>query len=387
MKRLLCIALILALGGLTFGQATTTTRVSPKTAKVMGMGGSFRVFSTGYDTFFGNPAGLATKEGSLTMADVAAWAYFKPTQENIAKVQALMNGSASSSEMLSSIADWITNNGLGAGASLGLGWAGKGFGLGFNLTTDEVASGSALLSDKLQSRTQGTAVVGLAFPINLGPINIRLGADARAYYLLDAMPATGWPFASILTSVLSGGSGSSPMTAIRDLEVVGGYGFAIDGGATIGIGPLVVGAMVRDYGFEFHMDSSKTVGDLIDAKMVPLGGTDAYIIMPVILAGASLQFKFGNFLAPALYIEAEDPIALVTEGVDGLWTKVHAGAEVKLLNFISARAGINKGWISVGAGLDLLFLEVDAALFTEEMGINPGDFGRTGIAIQAALRF
>ena len=370
------------MGFVAFGQ-TSTSRLSPKTAKVMGMGGAFRVFSTGYDTFFGNPAGFAAKEGSLTIADLAAWAYFKPSQDNLTKAQAIMDGSASNSEMGSYIADWAINNGFGAGASLGLGWAGKGFGLGFNLATDEVAMGNSLLSAKLQARIQGTAVAGLAFPFSLGPVNFRIGADARAYYLIDSDPATGWPFGTILTNFFTNGKQVEP--TIRDLAVVGGYGFAFDGGATVGIGPLVVGAMIRDYGLQFNRGST-TLGTIIDNKMVPLEGTDAYIILPVVLAGASLQFKFGNFLAPALYVETEDPVGLVTNGFDTIWTKVHAGAEVKLFNFLSARAGINKGWISVGAGLDLLFLEIDAALFTEEMGINPGDFGRTGIAVQAAIR-
>jgi hypothetical protein len=382
MKRLICIALILSLGCVAFGQ-TTTSRLSPKTAKVMGMGGAFRVFSTGYDTFFGNPAGFATAEGSLTIADLAAWAYFKPTEENLAKLQAIMDGSTSQSDAAFTIADWVTSNGFGAGASMGLGWAGKGFGLGFNLTTDEVASGSSLVGSTLQSRTQGTAVAGIAFPFSLGPVNFRIGADARAYYLLDSSPSTGWPFGTMLTNYFAT---KDVETTVRDLEVVGGYGFAFDGGATVGIGPLVVGAMVRDYGLEFYRGTT-TVGTIIDDQMVPIEGTDAYIILPVVLAGASLQFNFGNIVAPALYVEAEDPVALVTDGFDTIWTKVHAGAEVKLFNFLSARAGINKGWISVGAGVDLLFLEVDAALFTEEMGINPGDFGRTGVALQAAIRF
>ena len=380
-KKLICIALILALGGMAFGQATTS-RVSPKTARVMGMGGAFRVFSTGYDTFFGNPAGFATREGSLTIADLAAWAYFKPTAANIAKLQGIMDGSITSqTEIGFSIADWVTSNGLGAGASLGLGWAGKGFGLGFNLTTDEVAMGSSIVGSTLQSRTQGTAVAGLAFPFSLGPVNFRIGADARAYYMLDSSPASGWPFGTILTNFFD--NGQKVDLTIRDLAVVGGYGFAFDGGATIGIGPLVVGAMVRDYGLQFNR-SSTTLGTILDNRMVPLEGTDAYIILPVVLAGASLQFKFGDFVAPALYVEAEDPVALVTYGFDTIGTKLHAGAEVKLFNLLSARAGINKGWISVGAGLDLLFLEIDAAIFTEEMGINPGDFGRTGIKIGRA---
>ncbi|HEY9054637.1 MAG TPA: hypothetical protein VIO60_07440 [Rectinemataceae bacterium] len=382
MKRTISIALILlALGGFAFGQ-TVTSMLSPKTAKVMGMGGSFRVFSTGYDSFFGNPAGFATPKGSLTIADLATWAYFKPTPENIDKALAIANGETTDSETASYISDWTINNGLGVGASAGLGWAGKGFGLGVNLTTDEVAYGSSFLSATLKSRTQATAVAGLALPIKLGPVNFRLGADARAYYMLDSEPSTGWPFAPIAAQIIGGGDAE---TAIRDLEVTGGYGFAFDAGATIGIGPLMVGAMLKDYGLEYYRDTT-TLGAIMDEQMVPLEGTDAYIILPTFLVGAGLQFNLGNFLAPSLFVEAEDPIELFTEGFDGIWTKVHAGAEVKLFNFISARAGINKGWISVGAGVDLLFLEVDAALFTEEMGLNPGDFGRTGLALQVAIR-
>lgn len=382
MKRLICIALILSLGTLAFGQtATVTSSLSPKTAKLMGMGGAFRVFSTGYDTFFGNPAGYATKEGSFTIADLAAWAYFKPTQENIEKAQAIVDGTASENQTASYIADWVTSNGLGVGASLGLGWAGKGFGLGFNLTTDEVAYGTSLLGSKLQSRTQGTAVAGLAFPFSLGPVNFRVGADARAYYLLDSDPASGWPFSNILGDYMATKDFES---TVRELAVVGGYGFAFDAGATVGIGPLVLGAMVKDYGLEFYRGQT-TIGDILDTQMVPLEGTDAYIVLPVVLAGASLQFNFGNVIAPALYVETEDPVGIV-EDPDTVWTKVHAGAEVKLFNFLSARAGINKGWVSVGAGLDLRFLTVDAAFFTEETGINPGDFGRSGLALQVGIK-
>ena len=198
MKKSICLVLILALGGMVFGQ-TATSSVSPKSAKAMGMGGTFRVFSTGYDSFFGNPAGFATKNGSLTIADLAAWAYFKPTQANIDNAMAIADGTATESEMASYVGDWVINNGLGVGASLGIGWAGKGFGLGATLVTDEVASGTSLLGSIMTSRTQATAVAGVGLPFRLGPVNIRLGADARAYYLLDSSPASGWPFADIAT--------------------------------------------------------------------------------------------------------------------------------------------------------------------------------------------
>ncbi|MFA6366861.1 MAG: hypothetical protein WCX13_06690, partial [Candidatus Hydrogenedentales bacterium] len=176
-----------------------------------------------------------------------------------------------------------------------------------------------------------------------------------------------------------------PETVIRDLDIVGGFGFAFDAGATIGIGPLMIGAMVRDYGLEFNRGVTK-IGTLMDERTLPTDGTDAYIFMPEVSVGAGLQFSLGKVLAPSFYIETEDPLTFIDEGMNGMWNKIHAGAEVKIFNVLALRAGLNKGWMSLGAGVDFFIFEADAALFTEEMGDVPGDFGRTGIAIQFAVR-
>lgn len=380
-KKAIILVLIMALGGAAFAQ-TGLRSVSPKDAGSMGMGGAFEVFSTGYDTFFGNPAGFATEKGELTIADLNAWAYFKPTQENIEKAQSIIDGTAEDSDMISYVGDWVVSNGLGAGASLGLGWAGKGFGLGLTLVTDEVAAGNSLLGAKLVSQTQANITAGLAFPFHLGPVTFRVGADARAFYKLNSDPTDGWPFSDIVNAIVV--DDKEPMKAIEELWVLGGYGFAFDAGATVGFGPLTVGAMVRDFGLEFNMGKDQ-VKNLIADKTLPLDGTDPYILAPVISAGAGLRFKLG-FIAPSLYVEADNPLAVFEDGFDSAWNNLHAGAEIKLLNSIALRAGLNKGYVSLGAGIDLFIFEVDAALFTEEMGANPGDFGRTGIAIQAAFR-
>jgi hypothetical protein len=389
MKKYISIILILALGGLAFAMPATPTALqslNPKTAKSMGMGGSFRVFSTGYDTFFGNPAGFATPKGSLTIADIATWAYFKPTQENIDKVMAIAEGSATQSEIIAAAGGWLVDNGLGAGASLGLGWAGRGFGLGLTLVTDEIASGQSLLGATLKSQTQANAIAGIAFPISLGPVTFRLGADARAFYRLDSYNIDDgsnlWPFSGIATDIATG---ADPMDTIRELYVNGGYGFAFDAGATVGIGPLSVGAMVRDYGLEFGMGQAQ-VGTLIDSVTVPMDGTMPYFMAPTVSAGAALQFNFANVVAPSLYAEIDDIVGVIDGGVETAWNSLHVGAELKLLKFIALRAGLNKGWVSLGAGLDLFIFELDAALFTEELGALPGDNGRTGIAVQAAFR-
>jgi len=386
MKRILLIIAIAALAaGVAFGQ-TSLGSVQPKNARAMGMGGAFRVFSTGYDTFFGNPAGFANERGSLTLADIGMWGYVKPTQENIANVQKLMNDQASTSEMVNYIGKFITGNGLGLGASVGLGWAGRGFGLGFNLVTDEIAVGSSLLGAKLVSQTQANATVGLGFRFDLGILKLKVGADARAFYKLHSDPVSGWPFSSILTGLLN--ENSNPEDILGTLNVLGGYGLALDAGTTLNLGPFMLGAMVRDFGFGYKMGQA-SLGDIMEdpGTNLPLNGTTAYKLDPVVSMGAGFAFRLLNLIAPSIYVESQDMLAVFSDGFDAIWNTLHAGAELKLLNFISARVGLNQGYISIGAGIDLLILEVDAALFTEELGSSPGDFGRTGIAIQAAVRF
>lgn len=385
-KTLIFLMLVtLMIGAVNAQEPTEVTGLLPKNARSMGMGGAFRVFSTGYDTFFGNPAGFASKKGSLTIADMGAWAYVKPTQENIDKIMALVDGSLATSDMIAFANSLITQNGLGAGASFGLGWAGKGFGLGLTMVTDEVVTGNSLLGAKLTSQTQVNGVVGLGIPLNLGFLKVQIGADARAFYLLKS-PASGWTVGNIATAFLTDPN-ADPMTSIQELSIYGGYGFAFDGGLTLSAGPLSIGAVVRDFGLGFTMDESQTIGDIKNAMMVPTEGTTDYILNPTVTVGAGLGFKLGGLLAPSFYAELDNPKAVLDGGLNKVWNNLHVGAELKLLNFISARAGLNKGYISLGAGIDLIIFELDAALFTEELGMSPGDFGRTGIAVQAAIRF
>ena len=67
---------------------------------------------------------------------------------------------------------------------------------------------------------------------------------------------------------------------------------------------------------------------------------------------------------------------------------VHLGTEVDLLSgFIALRGGLNKGYISLGAGMDLAILEFNIAVFTEELGVLLGDKPRTGVSAEFAIRF
>ncbi len=363
----------------------TFSAIMPKDARSMGMGGAFRVFSQGYSSFFGNPAGFAGTTSSLTLADISAWAYLAPTSENVGRVQQIIEGTADS-EIPGWAGDWIvSNHGLGAGASMGGGWVGKkGVAVGVTLVTDEVVSGDSLLGSKLVSATQANAVIGFAYPFDIGPVWVKAGADGRVFYRMQSDPTAGWPFSTILNDYLQNES-----VDYSTLKLYGGYGFAADAGLVFGIGPVMLGFTARDFGLEFKVGSFNAQ-NLIDNNIsaLPLSGTTTATLTPSYTAGLGLRFFENSKIEPSVYAEVDDPIALFSSSdiLADLFTSLHAGAQIRLLNFLNIRGGLNKGWYSLGAGLDLSFLEIDAAFFTEELGAYPGDKGRSGISVQAAIR-
>ena len=381
MKRLAITTLALLSAGAIFAQTTAIGRLAPKDARSMAMGGAFTSLATGYQSFYGNPAGFAASYGQITLTNVNAWAYVKPTQANISKVQDLFSGS-SPQKMIGTLNELITDNGIGAGASLGLGYSGKGFGVGAFLINEEYASGKTLLGTSIKSQTQGSAVIGLGIPIGSKEYNLTIGGDIRPTFKLNG----NWPLAKLITPLISGGD---PVDSLMQMSAVTAFGFFIDAGASIKLGPLSAGLSVRDITAPLRF-SSNTIAEIVSSLSsgsLPDDPNAASVgILPDITAGIAFAPKLlPGFLDSTFYFEVQDPITAFTDK-ESMWNLLHVGAEIRLLSFIYARGGINKGWISAGVGVDLLVLEIDAAVFTEELGKRPGDRARSGIAIQAALR-
>ena len=390
MKRniLIIIALVVALAAVS-AQTTSYTfsSVMPKDARSMGMGGAFRVFSEGYGSFYGNPAGFTGSNRSLTVADISTWAYLAPTTGNLGRAQQIISGSASTSDEMNWIGDWIVNNnGFGAGAAIGGGWVGKkGLAIGVTLVTDDVVSGSSLLSSKLISATQANGIIGLAYPLTLGPVWFKIGVDGRVFYRMQSDPTTGWPFSDILNGTIVNNDLDT-----STIDFLGGYGFAADAGLVFGIGPVMLGFSARDLGLEFNVGSF-TLKDIIDSGLSALSfaGTDTATLTPTYSAGLGMKlFEDGKF-EPSIYTELDDLTALVSSSdiLADAFNSLHAGAQLRMFKFLTVRGGLNKGWYSLGAGIDLALIELDAAVFTEELGTYAGDRGRSGISVQAAIRF
>jgi hypothetical protein len=283
--------------------------------------------------------------------------------------------------MISTLSDLVTDNGFGAGASVGLGWVGKGLGLGLVGGADAYLSGRTLLGATGSVDGQMNAVIGIGVPLNLGPFRLQVGGDVRPYLRM-----TGDIVGTQLISQMTGGDDFDPM----NLEVDVGFGLAVDLGATLELGQLVsVGLAIRDLSTK-QTYAHSTIGEVLESDGLPSGDETSYAVMPNITVGAAVT-PIPTFLRPLIDVtviaELQDPIKVIRDD-SSMWNLFHIGAEAETLGgLIAVRAGLNKGWLSFGAGLDLLIMEVNVALFTEELGPYPGDRGRTGVSAEVAIRF
>ncbi len=378
--RLVAVAVFAALCSISGFAQSSLTNLLPKDARSMGMGGSSLVFAEGYGALWGNPAGLANKK-SLTLLDSSTWVYIRPTPHNIDNIFAVLNGGKSQDETKLILDGLIAENGFGGGEYLGFGWTGDGMGLGVTSITDAVVSGSGLSDSTLGIRSQTNAVLGMAWPIRFGAFELDVGASVRGYYRMETSSG-GWAFDPLAEAVMTG---SDIYTLIYPNKVIGGFGLSVDAGATLSFGPLGLGFMVRDLADRFAMSES-TIEGIANACMVPLGGSDYYSVSPVYTAGLSLKLNPGSLLSASFFAEADDPISLFSD-IESAPSKLHIGTEITLLRFLALRVGYNQGYVSFGAGLDLWVLEVNAAMFTEPVSVGDQTIGRTGIMVQAAVRF
>ncbi len=361
------------------GQDIPLSGFAPKDARALGMGGAFTAVSEGFASLYGNPAGFASKKGELTILAPTSWLYVRPTEENIALLRSAATDESAAVDALETL---LTDNGLGGGANLGIGYVGKGFGIGAFVTADAYAAGDTLAGAVLETDLQFNAVLGLARTVKIFGLGLTLGGNLRPFYrAVGEIP---------LSEVVGAMMGTAdPGDVFLSKEMISGFGLAADLGASLEMGAFKVGLAVRDIAPAFQAFSN-TVQGLADSGFVTSSGTPAgsFTLTPNVVLGAQFHPDLGGFsriLDPRLLVEIQDPVAAIRDRAS-FWNLVHAGAQVEALGFLALRAGVNKGWLSAGVGLDLFFLEIDAAVFTEELGWRPGQNGRSGVALQAAIR-
>ncbi len=371
-------------------EEVSMSALTPLRPSIMAQGGSSVATATGYDALFSNPAGFASSKGSLTLLSVNPWFFANPQT-----LSSSLSGGEIDSSVIGDLLASQSENGVGIGASAGLGYVGRGLALAVVNTTEIYMSGTPFPGGVSGYIAEEVSFIGgLALtPINGKKLKWTIGADlrpsVRMYSALD-----GNTVSDVLDAMSS--DSSDIYTTLDAVTIAQGAGLGIDVGTKLSLGGLSLGLSVRDlFGTKYGMTTyglGSWVQYFNDYGTYPTDGTassDTYVVPMDISVGAAYHLDLGklSFLVdPTVHASISDPLAVINDG-QSPWALLHAGAEVKVLRFLKFWGGVNQGYLTAGAGAKLLFLDMSVAAFTNEMGKYAGDSPSTGVTAEVALRF
>jgi hypothetical protein len=416
------VALPLWLFGLPASAGAETIRQNefrPMSPEIMGQGGSYTAVAEGYNSLFTNPAGLATRtDPEITVPAYSIWVHSRPDLL-LATLGALggqdVNADAGDGEeltrdelILQNLKEQFTTNGFGVGTALGFGYTGNRIGIGMNVAVDSYLYGNTFpLGLEGEVTSQFTLAFGYAHPFRIGPVDLALGGTLRPNLRITSLVGsdTAADLITQFTGVETGESGDEEDEEILDaLSALNGWGVALDTGIIARYHPFAIGIQARNL-FNTNMQYSRnSFADVLDA--LGSGGlpsaaqegdpeyvSDRYIIPTELSFGAAWQPDLGEIgfvVDPELHVELTDPFGytdLDQDRPDSFWTRVHIGTELTFLRFFDLRFGINQGYFTMGTGMELMFLDIQFALYSQEFGRYPGDQQVGGAALEFALRF
>lgn len=373
MKKITLLILItLMLTGFSFGQTILDDPLfAPVLPDVIARGNAFTATAHGYGALFTNPAGFSKADGSFTLLSASVNPYFAPNSENIDGFTTAINDPTSAVSLLSEL---VVDNGIGANINTGIAIVGKGLGLAIVVDVDSYGRGKTALGTEVDAVGTAAAIAGISFNPQFGPFSIHVGGDLRFMYrikmdnvaLLDLMN-------------LAEGTGTT------DVNLLSGSGLAIDFGTIVDYGPWSFGMSFRDLGgtkFAYKYENLDTgvTGDVTDDYRIPMTMSTGFGFHPDL---GLLKW----IIDPTFNIEYQHVFYQDPDNTPSFWTGVHAGTEIRVLRFMKIRAGINQGYITAGFGVKVLFLDLNMAYFTREMGEYAGVNPNSGMALEFAIRF
>ncbi len=385
----LAVALFLLAAASAFAATHYEEPFAPLSPVVMGEGGSFIANAQGYNAFFYTPAGFSRGKGSLTLTSVNSWIYSRPDLL-ISQVAQAIAGTQTPSSFLDFVNSQATTGGIGVGSSLGIGYVGDGFGLGSVFIVDSMMYGPSLLGVTGDLTATLGFIGGLSLPFDVGGIRINVGADIRPMIRVHT-PITNSTAVSILSALTTGGD---VISALNSSTSYYGSAIGLDLGAIADLGWFQFGISVRDVGgtqFNYTSNTFDTVTTTLGSQGNFPSGTpvsDTYIIPMDVGVGVAFHPDLGRtnlFFDPTFSFDMRNVVGAI-DGSANFWTLLHAGTEIRLMNTFTVRAGINQGYLTFGGGVKLLFLDMNLAIFTQEMGAHLGDRPAAGMTASVDVR-
>lgn len=198
--------------------------------------------------------------------------------------------------------------------------------------------------------------------------------------------------------------GDVQTTLLWQTPVMAGWAIPVDVGVTLGLlnNSLTIGATANNLNGTYHMQSFSGLGFTVNSI------SEGAIPQPEgVEPKESVRFdmetpwtlNFGATFAPDIIFhpvvtaDLIDMYQMVKEfnkddfRAEDLLLHLNAGAELSFLGVLKVRAGVNRGFMSVGAGLWLPLVQIDAAYGWQEFGAELGDKTVDAFTIRVSIGY
>ncbi len=322
--------------------------------RALGMGNAYTAVVADKDSLFYNPAGLAKVEGiNWSIANMYAGVNGEDVYDSY---QGFADADAGTTAFATQVKSLFGKNiWIGGGAKTAFTVPYLGVAAYDSLTGSAYLSNPAYPNMNVNFINDYGAALGFAF--DLAPNLLSVGVvGKRITRIGSAFP--------IGVSTLANLSSSELQDQINNR----GTGYAVDYGMNLTL-PLPVkptfSFVWKNMGYtSFTQDFGARAPPMIRDEMI--AGFGLTIDLPGVDIRPAMDFKYAN------------------RSDEALGKKLHFGIEFDL-PIISIRGGFNQGYYTMGAGVDLGFIKLDAATYGVELGEYPGQHEDRRYILQGSL--
>lgn len=332
-----------------FAQAQNLFEIG-RSIRSAGMGGMFIPVATGVDAIFYNPAALGKGSGlNIELVNLEAGINGQEALDLIETGSSITNPSDYNQFFGKKV--WFETMGR---AGVTLPYMGIGFQSGTQVSMELHNPGFP----QFQTYFHNDTVIALGGALSLGN---------RSYFGLTVKQVQRWG-AETIDLGLSTIANANSLSSIGDNFQNKGRGYGIDL------------ALMK----EFDGPTTPTIAlTLQDAGNTSFLKTDGASAPPAITQ--NLSFGAGGSVdLPGLDWVYGFEMRHLLESEVQIGKKLHIGTEVSL-PLIDLRAGLGQGYTSYGVGMNFLIFRLDAASYTEELGIYPGQTGQHRILVGLSI--
>ena len=358
------------------------------------------------DSFFTNPAAIQGKGFRLDSPSFSMTFYnlekLVSDPEAVDIFNKMIKGEASDDEKTRYAVKILDNLGSGhniatkfdLGISARIGFV--GFGANVQLKLHSLNSGSNITSQTLIPELNLAQTIGFGYRIlDTDVLSLSAGASVHGVFKTYFKGISGGK----LISVFSGGEDAGK-TLVWDTPIMGGWALPFDLGVTLGLfnDTLSIAATANNINGIYHMKSYTGIGYMMNKEAPEDAPEKKDSVAFEVRTPWSLNFgvafapKIG-FFKPVVTFDFIDMFELCKSfgseyfRASDILLHMNFGAEIGLTDFIHLRAGVNRGFVSIGTGIWLKFAQIDVSYGWQEFGKELGDKPVDALTIRFILGY